>query len=67
MIKNRKLLEQFNCSYIKNKKYTLEEKFEIYEDLYKWAKSLGVFPLKNPLEGITSCLRIAKALNYKKK
>jgi hypothetical protein len=38
----------------------------IFEALYEEAKQLGVFPLKDPLEGIEVDIRLARALNARK-
>ena len=35
----------------------------IFESLYEEAKKLGVFPLKNPLEGIEVDIHLAAVLN----
>ena len=35
----------------------------IFESLYEEAKKLGVFPLKDPLEGIEVDIRLAAVLN----
>jgi hypothetical protein len=66
MIKNIKLFEKFNYDYWRKRKYSLEEKFAIYNSMYLEARELGIFPLKNPLEDIEHCLRIAKVLNSAK-
>jgi hypothetical protein len=63
MIKNVKVFEKFNYDYWRKRKYSLDEKFAIYNSMYLEARELGIFPLKNPLEGIEPCLKIAKVLN----
>jgi hypothetical protein len=37
--------------------------FHIVEALYKEAVTLGIIPLKNPLDGIEVDLKIAKVVN----
>jgi hypothetical protein len=39
---------------------------KIYESLYDEARLLGIFPLKNPLEGIELDIQLAKALNARR-
>ncbi len=67
MIRNPKILEIFNSAYLKRTRYSLKERIRIYEEMYIFASSLGVFSKKNPLEGIEDVLRMAKVLNYKRK
>ena len=63
MIKDKKVLEDFNNRYIKNCKLTYEEKLKIYDSLLSVAFSLKVLPLKDPLEGIETDIEIARILN----
>ena len=37
----------------------------LFEAMYRHAVSLGVFPLRDPLEGIDVDVRLAKALNVR--
>ncbi len=60
MIKNYKLFEKFEKEFKKKEKLTIEEKYEIYNAMYEEAVELGIFPLKNPLEGIEVDIKIAK-------
>jgi len=67
MIKNKKILYQFNKTYLKKRNYSYKKSLEIFEALWQEAVNLNILPLKNPLEGIDSCLRIAKILNSHRK
>ncbi len=60
MIKNIKEFKKFEDEYIKNEKLTLDEKFKIYDEMWLWAKELGIFPLKDPLDGIEKDIKLAK-------
>lgn len=40
-----------------------ERNLRILEAMYQEAKSLGVFPLKDPLDGIEADLKLARVLN----
>lgn len=40
-----------------------EEKFRLLDAMYEFARSMGAFPLENPLEGIEVDIRIAKVVN----
>ncbi len=63
MIKDKKYLEEFEKEIIRNKKADIANNIRIVEALYKEAVSLGVFPLKDPLEGIEVDIKIAKVIN----
>ena len=39
------------------------QNLRIFEALYREACALGIFPLKNPLEGLQAKMDLAKALN----
>ena len=63
MIKDKKYLQEFEKEIIRSKKADIANNIRIVEALYKEAVSLGVFPLKNPLEGIEVKIKIAKVIN----
>jgi hypothetical protein len=63
MIKNKLIFENFNQVYAEQKQYSYAERLHIWEALFKEARLLGRIPLKNPLEGLDACLRIAGILN----
>jgi len=63
MIKNPEYIESFEKKLIKNSKVDIEKNFQIVESLYKEAVELGIFPPKDPLEGIETKIKIAKAIN----
>ena len=58
MIKNEKLLRQFESEKLGFKKAS-----NIFTALWKEAVRLKIFPPKNPLEGIETDLKIAKIIN----
>ncbi|MGD2294412.1 MAG: hypothetical protein PVF22_01075 [Candidatus Aminicenantes bacterium] len=63
MIKNREILQNFEDKIIKDEKADFQKNMSIIEALYEEAVLLGVFPLKDPLSGIETDIKIAKALN----
>jgi len=63
MIKDKKYLQEFEKEIIRSKKADIANNIRIVEALYKEAVSLGVFPLKDPLEGIEVDIKIAKVIN----
>jgi len=63
MVKNSKVLEKFERDYVSSRKQSYTTNLKIYEALFKEARKLGTLPLKNPLEGIETVIKLAKALN----
>ncbi|MBI4722516.1 MAG: hypothetical protein HY769_05900 [Candidatus Stahlbacteria bacterium] len=63
MVKNRKLLAKFEHEQRKRNKLSYTQALKIYESMWKEAKELGIFPLKDPMEGIEVDIKIAKILN----
>jgi hypothetical protein len=63
MIKNPDYLRRFEKKLIKNSKVDIEKNFKIVDSLYKEAVELGIFPLKDPLLGLETKIKIAKVIN----
>ena len=63
MVKNSKVLEKFERDYVSSHKQSYTTNLKIYEALFKEARKLGALPLKNPLDGIETVIKLAKALN----
>jgi hypothetical protein len=63
MIRNARILEKFERELIENEKPDYVKALKIYEALWKEGISMGVLPLKNPLEDIETDIRIARILN----
>jgi hypothetical protein len=55
--------QKFEIEFLRNGKLDLKNKFKILEALYKEAVALGVFPLRDSLEGLDVDIRIAKVVN----
>ena len=55
--------QKFEIEFLRNGKLDLKKKFKILEALYKEAVGLGVFPLRDSLEGLDVDIRIAKVVN----
>jgi hypothetical protein len=55
--------EEFEIELLRNGDLDLKKKFKILEALYKEAVALGVFPLRDSLEGLDVDIRIAKVVN----
>jgi len=63
MIKNRELLEQWEKKYLKEETPDFFHNLRLFEGLYEEAHALGVFPMKDPLDGLETKIRLAKAIN----
>lgn len=63
MIKNSKVLDKFEKDEIRNNKTIYVRSMQIFEALWSEAMNLGVLPLKDPLEGVETSVRIARILN----
>ncbi|MCD6121258.1 MAG: hypothetical protein J7K04_05425 [Spirochaetales bacterium] len=64
MIKNPAAIKKLEDEFIKKEgKIPFEKSLEIYEAMWREAVSLGIFPPKNPLEGIEKDIKLAKILN----
>ncbi|MBI4826373.1 MAG: hypothetical protein HY807_08130 [Nitrospirae bacterium] len=63
MVKDSKVLREFERNEMKKERLSYSESLRIFESLWNEAVSLGVLPLKNPLEGIETNVRIARILN----
>ncbi|MCX7919071.1 MAG: hypothetical protein N3A72_05575 [bacterium] len=63
MIKNTKMWEQFRRAEIRKEKVDIRRNFQIVNALYQEAKSLGILPVKDPLEGLEIKIKIAKVVN----
>lgn len=63
MIRNAATLRSFEKELIRKDRCDSDANFRIVDALYQEAFELGVFPLKDPLDGLDITLRIAKVVN----
>jgi hypothetical protein len=66
VIQNGHKLDLFERSLVCRDAVDYRKNLKIYEALYQEARTLGVFPLKDPLDGIDSDIRIARVMNVRK-
>jgi transcriptional regulator with XRE-family HTH domain len=59
----REELQKFEFDLLRKEKVDRVKNFHIVEALYKEAVTLGIIPLKNPLDGIEVDLKIARVVN----
>jgi transcriptional regulator with XRE-family HTH domain len=62
-VRKRRELLKFEDDFLREEKVDPVRNFHIVEALYSEAVTLGVIPLKNPLDGIQVDLKIAKVIN----
>ena len=65
MLKREPLLEAFDKAQTRNSQTDYLKHLRIFQALYEEAKQLGVFPLKDPLEGIDVDIHMATVLNVR--
>lgn len=63
MIENYKQLQKFEKELIRKEKVNIKKNYRIIEALYREAVELGVIPLKDPLDGLKTDIKIAKVVN----
>ena len=66
MIKNHSLVDLLENSLARRDAVDYRRNLEIYTALYREACSLGVLPLKDPLDGIDSDIHLARVMNVRK-
>ena len=64
MIKNSKILEKFEQQLAKENNCSFNEKFKLYDEMWKWAKMLN--KSLETSDGIETRIRISKILNSEK-
>ena len=63
MVKDAKLLAEFEEDQIRTEKLSYAKALALFEAMWGEGLALGVLPLDDPLEGIEVDIRIARILN----
>jgi hypothetical protein len=63
MVKNSSRLKEFEDNFIRQNKSEILKNLQLLDSLYKEARALSVFPLREPLEGLEIDIKIAKVIN----
>jgi len=63
MVKNSPRLKAFEDDYTRRNKPDIRRNLKLLDKLYKEAKALSAFPLKEPLSGLDIDIKIAKVIN----
>jgi hypothetical protein len=58
------LLHRFELDLIRRQSPDLNENLRVMDAMYKEARTLGVFPLKDALDGLEVDLKIARVVNF---
>lgn len=66
MLRNPSVLDAFDKSLIRRQPVDYRQNVLVYEALYREARALGIFPLKDPLDGIDVDLHLARVLNVRR-
>jgi len=64
MIKDARLLSEFNKKEMMMEKLDYATSLQLFEGMWQEGVLLGVLPLKDPLEDIEVDIRIARILNH---
>jgi hypothetical protein len=63
LIKNPDQIQRLEREFIRKEKVDVIRNFQIVEAMYYEAVDLGIIPLKTPLDGIKTTIKIAKVVN----
>ena len=63
MIKNHPILQKFEKEFIAKRPVDLEKNLNIMDAMYDEAAAFGIFPLKDPVQGLDIDLKIARVIN----
>lgn len=63
MIKNPGLLQKFEDEFTQQEKTDFLKNLRLVDAMYREAVSLGIIPLKDPLEGVEIDIKVAEVIN----
>jgi len=63
MIRDLKLWNSFELEFLKISEEDFEKKLCLLEDLVEFARQIGMWPSRRPLDGLEVDFKIAKVLN----
>ncbi|MBU1298560.1 MAG: hypothetical protein KJ963_00765 [Bacteroidetes bacterium] len=63
MLTNPKIFEEFEKNLLKSEQVDYFKNLSIFEEMLKEVIYLNILPLKNPLDGIETDIKIARILN----
>jgi hypothetical protein len=63
LIKRNRTLNEFEIEFLRKRQADYRKNLKLLEAMLEEARSLGVFPPANPLEGVDVDIRIARIIN----
>ena len=63
IIADYQAFQQFEKLLMRKEKVDIKKNFQIVNALYREALKFGIIPLKNPLDGLETDIKIAKVIN----
>ncbi|HMD97739.1 MAG TPA: hypothetical protein VKM93_10485 [Terriglobia bacterium] len=63
MVKDRVFWEAWEAQYIANEPVDFQRNLRLMNAMYEHARSMGAFPLKNPLSGLEDKIRLGRMIN----
>jgi len=63
MIANYREFQKFERELMRKEKVDIKKNFRIVDALYHEAVRIGIIPLKDPLDGLETDIKIAKVIN----
>lgn len=66
MIRNERLFREWEDRWLAGDKLSLERKFRLLDGMYDEARALGIFPAKDPLEGLDFKIKLAREMNVRR-
>lgn len=64
MKRDNEEFQKFEKELIRNEKLDIENNFRIIDAMYDEAVELGAIPMKDPLEGIETDIKVAKVFEF---
>jgi hypothetical protein len=65
MVKDKAFWEAWEAQFIAMEPLDFQRNLRLMNAMYEHARSMGAFPLKNPLEGLEDKIRLARMINVR--
>ena len=63
MIKDAAYWQAWEAEYIRSQPVDYRQNLKVFDALYEYARKMGAFPPRDPLEGLETKIRMAQVLN----
>jgi len=64
MIKNRQYMERFERELVRTGPPDVRKNFKLVDAMYAEAVEMGIIPMKDPLDGLETDIRVATVVNH---